>query len=163
MGCDRLLLVEGVNDVKTVQQLLRFVSKEHTTVILPLGGDQLATGGREAELSELTRLSNHIFALVDSEKYDSAAAPSERRSAFAETCQKIGISVCLTELRAIENYFPGHAVKAALGENFESLGPYDILKNGATPWSKSESWKIARQMRLEDFSNTDLGKFILSI
>jgi ABC-type sugar transport system ATPase subunit len=42
MGHDRLLLVEGVNDVKAAQQLLRLVMKEHTTVILPLGGNQVS-------------------------------------------------------------------------------------------------------------------------
>ena len=42
MGFDRVLLVEGVNDVKTIQQFLRMLKKDHQTVILPLGGDQLA-------------------------------------------------------------------------------------------------------------------------
>ena len=57
MGCDRILLVEGVHDVKTVHQFLRMVKKDHQTVVMPLGGDQLARGGVEAELAELNRLS----------------------------------------------------------------------------------------------------------
>jgi predicted ATPase len=58
MGHDTILLVEGVNDVKVVQRLLRLFGKEHTTVILPLGGDQMVNGNREQELMELKRLSS---------------------------------------------------------------------------------------------------------
>jgi energy-coupling factor transporter ATP-binding protein EcfA2 len=163
MGGDRLLLVEGVNDVKAVQQLLRLVNKEHTTVILPLGGDQLATGGRESELSELTRLSSNIFALVDSERLEAGAEPSERRKKFVGTCRKIGIDVCVTDRRAIENYFPDRAVKAALGNNFASLGPYESLKESKNPWGKLDNWKIARQMAMGDLIGTDVGAFIQRI
>lgn len=163
MGCDRILLVEGVNDVKTVQQLLRLVGKEHSTVILPLGGDQLAAGGREIELHELTRLSNRIFALADSEAISASAGPSSRRASFQEICRKVGIDLCITERRAIENYFPESAIKAALGPSFRSLGPYESLKDSSNPWSKSHSWKIARQMSLDDIANTDLGMFITRI
>ena len=163
MGCDRILLVEGVNDVKTVQQLLRLVNKEHTTVILPLGGDQLASGGREVELHELTRLSNNIFALVDSERTIAEAQPSKRRIEFEETCSKLKFGACITERRAIENYFPDHAVKAALGSSYQALGDYEVLRDSTNPWSKSESWKIARQMSLEDFADTDIGAFLQRI
>jgi hypothetical protein len=113
MGCDRILLVEGVTDVKVVQQLLRLVGKEHSTVILPLGGDQLVTGGREMELQDLRRLSDNIFVLVDSERHGLGAPAAEGRLKFEETCKKIGFDMCLTERRAIENYFPDYAVKAA--------------------------------------------------
>jgi energy-coupling factor transporter ATP-binding protein EcfA2 len=160
LGCDRLLLVEGVTDVLAIQQLLRLVKKEHSTVVLPLGGDQLAAGGREAELYELTRISNNIYALVDSERLSSGDAPSARRVQFVETCKRIGIDVCVTDRRAVENYFSDRAVKAALGQGFQALGPYEILKKSGTPWSKSDNWKIARNMELGDLSNTDLGAFI---
>ena len=160
LGSDKLLLVEGVNDVKSVQQLLRLVKKEHTTVILPLGGDQLARGGREAELNELTRLSDHIYALVDSERDSLSAPPAGRRVGFAETCHKIGIDVCVTERRAIENYFSERAIKAALGDAFTALSPYQVLKDAALPWGKVDNWKIAREMTIEELAGTDLGKFL---
>jgi energy-coupling factor transporter ATP-binding protein EcfA2 len=160
MGHDRLLLVEGVNDVKMVQQLLRLVMKEHTTVLVPLGGNQLVTGGREAELNELKRLSHNIFALVDSERAAPGAGADPRRAAFAETCEKLGIQVCVTERRAIENYFTNEAVKAAFGEAFSALAPYQELRTSPIGWSKVDNWKIARQMALSDLSGTDLGAFI---
>jgi predicted ATPase len=163
MGHDRLLLVEGVNDVKAMQQLLRLVKKEHTTVILPLGGNQLAASGRELELGELTRLSNNILAVVDSERTADGSPPTERRRAFAETCNKLGIKVCLTDRRALENYFTDRAVKAAFGDAFSALRPYQLLKDAPNPWSKSDNWKVARQMTIADLAETDLGTFIQSV
>ncbi|MGB6395543.1 MAG: hypothetical protein WBF73_07640 [Bradyrhizobium sp.] len=163
MGHDRLLLVEGVNDVKAIQQLLRLVKKEHTTVILPLGGNQLASQGRDAELNELTRLSTNIFAIVDSERAAADNPAAERRLAFAKTCSKIGIKVCVTDRRALENYFTDSAVKAALGASFSGLQPYESLKDAPNGWNKSDNWKIARQMTLDELSGTDVGRFIESI
>jgi energy-coupling factor transporter ATP-binding protein EcfA2 len=163
MGHDRLLLVEGVNDVKTVQQFLRLFGKEHTTVILPLGGNQLAAGGREQELNELTRLSSNICALVDSERTAAASSPTSRRKAFAETCRQLGFSVCVTERRALENYFTDAAIKAAFGETFSALDPYQLLKDGPNVWRKSDSWKVARHMTKDDLAGTDLGNFIEQI
>lgn len=160
MGFDRILLVEGVTDVKVVQQLLRLVGKEHTTVILPLGGNQLASGGREIELQELRRLSENIFALVDSERPSAGAPPVERRIKFEDVCKEVGFDVHLTELRAIENYFPDYAVKAALGCSFEHLTPYERLSDHPNGWNKSENWRIAHYVEKSDFLSTDVGKFL---
>jgi hypothetical protein len=162
-GHERILLVEGVNDVKVVQQFLRLLGKEHTTVILPLGGNQLASGGREAELSEITRLSDRVFAIVDSERIGLGLAPDARRQAFAETCEKLNISVCLTERRAIENYFTDKAVKAGIGGSFEALSHYQALNESKNAWNKSNNWKIARQMTVEELSGTDIGQFFATI
>ena len=156
MGCEQLLLVEGVHDVRTVQQLLRLVDKEHKIVVLPLGGDQLASGGREMELSELLRLSRKIAALVDSERTIKDGEPKPGRAKFVETCSKLGIDVCLTERRAIENYFTDLAVKAAVGSNFHALGPFE----SKPAWGKGNNWKIARQMTLADIEILDLGAFL---
>jgi energy-coupling factor transporter ATP-binding protein EcfA2 len=160
MGCDRILLVEGVNDVKTVQQLLRLFGKEHTTVILPLGGDQLVTGGREVELQELKRLSNNILALVDSERPDEAAPAAERRLLFEQVCKRVGFDVCLTQRRALENYLPDYAVKAAFGPSFAELQPYERLADHQNGWSKANSWRIAHHVRKNDLLQTDVGVFL---
>ena len=160
MGYDRILLVEGVNDVKAVQQLLRLFGKEHSTVILPLGGDQLVTGSREFELHELKRLSNNIFALVDSERHDVGALAAERRLRFEDVCKKVGFDVCLTQRRAIENYFPDYAVKAAFGSSFEQLAPYERLADHPNGWSKSDNWRIAHYVKKPDILVSDIGKFL---
>ncbi|MCK1463329.1 AAA family ATPase [Bradyrhizobium sp. 2] len=163
MGCDRILLVEGVTDVKVIQQFLRLVQKEHTTVILPLGGDQMVTGSREMELQELRRLSQNIVALVDSERTIDGAQPAERRLKFAEVCRRVGFDVCLTEKRAIENYFPDYAVKAALGSSFAALAPYELLSEHANGWSKSDNWRIAHHVTKHDLLTTDIGQFLSRI
>ena len=163
MGHDRLLLVEGVNDVKAMQQLLRLVRIEHTTVILPLGGNQLASGGREAELNELTRLSRNIFAFVDSERTEAGAPAADRRRAFVETCVRLGIKVCVTDRRSLENYFTDRAVKAAFGGGFSALQPYQALRDAPNGWSKTDNWKIAREMTIDELSGTDVGAFIESL
>lgn len=160
MGSDTLLLVEGVSDVKTVQQLLRLYGKEHKVVILPLGGSQLACGGREAELSEIARLSNNLYALVDSERPAEGALPDDKRARFAETCEKLGINVCITERRAIENYFTADAVGRALGPAHSALGHFQLLKEADNAWNKNDNWKIARQMELRDIRDTDIGEFL---
>lgn len=163
MGFDSILCVEGVNDVKTVQQFLRKLKKDHKVVILPLGGDQLATGDREAELADLKRLSDKIFVLVDSERESADDQLPKRRGAFLALCNKLGFSCCVTQYRAIENYFTNDAVKRAIGPDFSSLSPYERLSAGKTPWSKTENWRIARAMDISDIEDTDVGRFLLSI
>lgn len=163
MGCDRILLVEGVHDVKAVQQFLRMLRKDHRIVIIPLGGDQLARGGIEAELSELRRLSNNISALVDSERDSETAEPKSERKAFANVCKELGFDVCVTQRRAMENYFSAQAIKTALGDSYRALGPYESLKELPNGWSKTDNWKIARQMNFSDIENMDIGKFLTSL
>lgn len=160
MGYDRILLVEGVHDVKTVQQFLRMLKKDHQTVILPLGGDQLARGGVEAEISEITRLSSNVFALVDSERTSKKGKPIAVRVAFEKTCKKLGIDVCLTQRTAIENYFVQDAIKAVLGEEYIPLGPYERLQDAPKKWRKSLNWRIARHMTFDDIRDTDVGEFL---
>ena len=163
MGYDRILLVEGVNDVKTIQQFLRMVKKDHQTVILPLGGDQLAKGGVEAELAEFTRLSENVAALVDSERQKKDAKASKIRLAFEAVCKKLSIDICLTERRAIENYFTDSAIKSQFGPQYGSLKPYERLKGSAMPWGKADNWRIARNMSPDDIRNTDVGQFLSRI
>src|SRR6267142_572545 len=38
IGYDRLLLIEGPNDIQTIKTMLRWYDKEHGTILVPLGG-----------------------------------------------------------------------------------------------------------------------------
>ena len=163
LGYDRILLVEGVTDVKTIQQFLRKLGKDHTIVILPLGGDQLAKGNVEVELGEMKRLSGRIAALVDSERESAEARPVSQREAFAKTCKKLGFDVCVTERRAIENYFSDRGIKAALGDSFRGLGPYERLADCESPWGKLQNWRVAREMTFDEIQDTDLGRFLKTL
>ena len=163
LGYSRILLVEGVKDVRIVQQFLRELKKDHETVILPLGGDQLATGCTEQELTEFKRLSENISAIVDSEQTSPDGAPSPKREDFKKVCEKLKINVHLTERRAIENYFTEKAIQSIYSEKYKALEPYELLKESSNPWSKSEGRRIANKMSFNDIRDTDLGKFLESI
>lgn len=163
MGHDRVLLVEGVNDIKTAHQFLRMQKKDHRVVVISLGGDQLARGGVETELAELLRLSNNVSALVDSERVSENAGPKKERNDFQEICERLGIRVCVTKRRAIENYFTDKAVKEALGGSHSALDSYELLKDSKNGWSKTDNWKIARCMNFDDIAKTDVGQFIANL
>ena len=68
LGFDKIRLVEGRTDVKTIQQFLRRYRTDHQVVLLHLGGS--IDDSREAELEEVLRISHNVFALVDSERGD---------------------------------------------------------------------------------------------
>lgn len=160
LGSDKLLLVEGVSDVKTIQQFLRRLEKDRSTAILQLGGQQLIGGGRQIELAELQRLSKNVSILADSERTEAGAKLSKQRASFVQTCKTLGYNVHLTERRAIENYFTDRAVKAIFGEKFRSLGEYELLRDAPNPWPKSENWRIAHEMSLDELQGTDLLTFL---
>ncbi len=68
LGFSKVLLVEGATDIKTVQQFLRMLKKDHQVVPLSLGGSEMINGGREAELAEILRITPEVAALIDSER-----------------------------------------------------------------------------------------------
>jgi hypothetical protein len=157
LGGDRILLVEGVHDVKTAHQFLRQIRKDHKVVVLPLGGDQLARGGVELELAELKRLSKNIFVLVDSERDAATSPPAPKRLAFERVCRKLGFDICVTERRAIENYLSDRAVKIVKGSKYSGLKPYEKLADSPLGWDKGEGWRIAREMESSELRGTDIG------
>jgi energy-coupling factor transporter ATP-binding protein EcfA2 len=163
LGSDRILLVEGVTEVKAVQQFLRPLRKDHTSVVLPLGGAQLIRGGVQAELAELRRLSNNVAVLIDSER-DSAGAPlTPERRAFVQDCTQLGFRVHVLERRAFENYLSDQAIKAIKGQSYRALQPYERLIDVNPSWGKAENWRIARAMTEAELSGTDLGSFLAQL
>lgn len=161
LGCEGVLLVEGVTDVRTTQQFLRKLQKDHRIVILPLGGNSLIRSGTEAELAELNRIGAAVSVLLDREGPDLDSI--RKREAFAEGARKIGFNVCLTERRAIENYFTDRAVKAVKGEKYRALRPDEKLSELKCGWAKSENWRIAREMDFDDIKDTDVGRFFVGL
>jgi hypothetical protein len=160
LGFNKILLVEGVTDVKVIQQFLRMLKKDNEVVILPLGGGQLANGNCEHELSELKRITPNIFCIVDSEKISAESPPIKERIDFEILCEKLGFKVLLTEKRAIENYLSDRAIKQIYGPGFSALTDYEILSMHKPGWGKSDNWKIARTMNKEEIVSTDLFRFL---
>lgn len=159
IGCDQVLLVEGVTEVKAIQQFLRHLRMDHRIVLLPLGGSQLIRGGVQQELHELTRISNNVAVLIDSERESQGAELAADRRAFISDCQALGFKTHVTELRAFENYLCDRAIKAEKGNSYQALSSYgNDLK-----WAKSDNWRIARHMTNDEVLVTDIGKFLQTL
>jgi ABC-type cobalamin/Fe3+-siderophores transport system ATPase subunit len=160
LGFNKIVLVEGPSDVKTVQQFLRLWRKDHDVVLLPLGGTSMINANAENELLEMSRISSEIYAVVDSERSSEDEELPAERAAFAETCARLGIHALVLSRRAIENYLTDDAVKAGLGHQFAALGPYQTLKEAPLGWAKRDNWLAARRMSAADLGGTDLGEFL---
>ncbi len=163
LGFDRILLVEGPTDVKTIQQLLRMYKMDHHIVLLPLGGSSLINASAEAQLVEIKRISPRVSALIDSERTAPGARIGAGREGFVEACRRSEVSCHVLDRRAIENYFPDAAVERAMGSGYRALQPYQKLSEVIPAWSKSENWRIAREMSLDDLGTTDLRGFLDSL
>lgn len=163
LGFDQILLVEGRTDIKTIQQFLRLYHKDHKIVLLPLGGATLINRDREPELQEIKRISNSIFALIDSERTRQGQQLDSRRQDFVEVCKRVEIGCYVLDHRAIENYFSDRAVKKVKGDKYGALHPWQALKDANPAWAKEENWRIAREMTREEIDQTDLGRFLASL
>lgn len=163
LGFDKVLLVEGRTDVRTIQQFLRIWKMDHKLVLLPLGGKTLINASSVAELQEVRRISPNIYALIDSEKRSDGAALEPSREAFVRSCQKVGINVKVLDRRATENYLTDAAIKKVKGPKYRALGEFESLEGVSPNWSKEENWRIAHEMTESDLINTDLGQFLKSL
>jgi hypothetical protein len=163
LGCEKILLVEGVTEVLAIQQFLRMYQKDHKVVLLPLGGSQMINGRREAELEEITRITPHVHGLIDSEKASANDALPGDRQEFVQSCQKANIRCHVLDRRATENYLSDAAVKTVMGPKYRALGHYEALNAPSPTWTKSQNWRIARLMAKADVDATDLGRFFKSL
>lgn len=163
LGVNKVLLVEGSTEIKTIQQFLRKLKKEHEILLLHLGGSSFINGSREAELGEIKRISEDVYSLIDSERASGDAPLPVSRQEFVETCKRVGIRCHVLSYRAIENYMSDKAVKALKGEKYQALGPYQALKGALPAWAKAENWRIASLMDFEELKGTDLGQFLASL
>jgi hypothetical protein len=159
LGFEKVLLVEGPTEVKTIQQFLRLWKKDNKIVLAPMGGDSLINRNSEAELAELTRISDNITALIDSELNEVGDQISANRQDFIEVCKGLNIHCHVLKRRAMENYFTDQAVKSAIGPKHSALGNFERLKDASAPWNKRENWRIAGKMTKSDLEGTDLYDF----
>jgi energy-coupling factor transporter ATP-binding protein EcfA2 len=159
-GHECVLAVEGVQDVRPIQQLLRLIRREHSTLVIPLGGDQIVSDAAITAVAELARLARNVFVLLDSERSEANGPPKKGRETFVEECAKIGVRVHLTEKRAFENYFTNRAVKAALGNDYSAIRPYELLSAADRPWGKRDNWRVALEMKLQEWNGTDVMEFL---
>lgn len=159
IGWNKILLVEGVTDVRVFQQFLRLYDKDREVVVIPMGGDGLSTGNAQAELAEIKRLCPSVYAIVDSEKSAQDQQPEKRRRDFKEICDELDIQCCVTERRATENYFTQRAINQVFPDKYEELPPYSS-PNKPHFWGKTDNWRVAKAMTREELDGTDIGTFL---
>lgn len=163
LGYDKLLLVEGVTEVKTFQQWLRTLGKDHRIVIMHLDGSTMINGKRAAELDEVLRIAknNELAILIDSERTAKGDPLRKDRADFVQNCCNLNIPCTVLERRAIENYFPEPAIQRVKGPTYHAPGEYDVPKPG---WDKNDNWRIAQEMTDADImAAADLGAFLKAL
>ncbi|HZR30271.1 MAG TPA: AAA family ATPase [Terriglobales bacterium] len=161
LGFETILLVEGPTDVTCIQQLLRLYQKEHQIVLLQLGGSSMINGACEAQLSEISRISQRVYALIDSERSQAGEPLAADRQGFTDLCSKLNIPCCVLERGAIENYLSERAIRTVKNsDKYRALAPYQKLRDVDPAWGKNENWRIARLMTKEDLADTDLRVFL---
>jgi energy-coupling factor transporter ATP-binding protein EcfA2 len=163
LGFDKILCVEGLNDVRAMQCFLRLLKLDQKFVVIPLGGRQFITADRVQELSELLRIAEKVAVLIDSEREIAGAALSQHRQEFVDACEKLGINIHVTVRRAFEHYFADKAIKATKGPSYRALTDYEDFDNCPHAWSKSENWRIAENMTADDLTATDVGKWLVGL
>jgi len=150
LGFETVLLVEGPTDVTCVQQLLRLYHKEHNVVLLPLGGSSMINASCELQLGEIARVSQKVYALIDSERAHAGESVGVDGRGFADACSKLKIPCHILERRAIENYLTERAIRAAKNsDKYRGLGPHEVLK-AANP--------VGQRGKLEDSKVDDEGR-----
>lgn len=160
LGFKKLLLVEGTTDVTTYQQLLRKYQKDHEIVLLPLGGGSLINATSEIALQEIKRITQDVYAIIDSERDRLNAPLNTGIQEFVNLCKDVGITCHVLERRAIENYFSERAIQIVKSSAYSALQPYERPKDVEYGWSKAENWRIAREMNRDELANTDLDQFL---
>jgi hypothetical protein len=161
LGYNKLLLCEGVTEVKTLRQILRHWKLDASVMIIPLGGDALIDARRQDELNEFNRFGVKIYVLVDSERI-SANTSITTRNKFIDQCKLLfGENHAIqTKFRATENYFTSDAItKAMRSDKYLPLEPFQNSKDTSLFWGKNQNWKIAAEMTKNDWEKTDLGDF----
>ena len=156
LGFEKLLLVEGSTEVKVIQQFLRKMGKDHRVVLLPMNGRI----PQSEELEEILRITTKVAAIIVSERLAQGQSLEKKRQDFFDLCKSKNIKCLVLERRATENYFSDAAIKGVFGAEFRALGPYELLRDVQPHWSKSDNWKLAGVMRLDELKGNDLGQFL---
>jgi len=163
LGFEKVLLVEGPSEIKTIQEFLRKKKQDHRVLLLPLGGDALINVKTAHELSEFKRISDNIFALVDREE----GTKQTQHEEFKNNCEDIGIECHILTRRALENYFTEAAVQRVLrNQQAKELGLNGKPNDSNFSWKNygygktTHNWKIAQEMEWTDIKDTDLGIFL---
>jgi predicted ATPase len=160
LGFDTILLAEGKNDIPTLQQFLRLYGKDHRVMLWPMHGRELINPDAGLQLHEMKRISDRVFALIDSERSATNEPLQPRIQGFVEACRDARVECKVLDFRALENYLSERAIKHVMGDKRRALLPYEKLGNVSPSWPKTDDWRIAREMTRAELDGTDLGEFL---
>jgi len=160
LGCSSVLFVEGPHDVTVYTVFVQKLGLGGDVAVFPLGGDEIARGDVAPQLAELRRLGDEIAVVLDSERTSAGSSAKPERQKFLKEAAAQGIPCHLSEFRAIENYFPDRAVKLVVPP-LSALSPFDEIPK-AWAKQKSQNWKMATHMTIDEIKGNDIGKFLLS-
>jgi ABC-type branched-subunit amino acid transport system ATPase component len=158
LGCDSVVFVEGVHDVKVMREWLRILGPQYRSVVLPLGGSEFIRSDGAEAIKQVLQVHPKVLVVIDSERTGPDVEMEAKRVTFVSDCERLGIPCLATKFRAIENYFTERAVQAAIALSARSLSEYEKLGNHG--WGKSEGFKIAAEMTKEELMATEIGQFL---
>jgi ABC-type cobalamin/Fe3+-siderophores transport system ATPase subunit len=163
LGFEILMLVEGPSEVLAIQDLLRLYGQDHRVVLVSLGGRNLINAKAEPQLLEVKRICDRTLAFIDSERAAKNAPLGPARQGFVAACLAAGIECKVMDRRALENYFSARAIRQVYGPKYRALGKYELLEDAEYGWPKTDNWRIARAITIDDLKGTDIGKFLAAL
>jgi ABC-type branched-subunit amino acid transport system ATPase component len=159
LGFEKLLLVEGPTEVKTVREIIRRMRKDHKILVMPLNGRM----PKADDIEEILRITNDVSVLVDSERAAPEAPAKKDRNELFQLCKERGVNCKILDRRAMEHYFPDAVVKEVFGNEYRALGPFEERERVTPIWSKDKNWRLAAAWPVDDVKATDLGRFLDSL
>ena len=147
---DKVLLVEGSNDVPVFKTWLRKAPSHagQSVAILALGGSDAASGNFDPE--QWRSLHPKIGAILDSEPKSAGQDPQKERQEIKAKLEAMGIGCYLTERRSTESYFTSSALRSVYGECPTSLDPFgdsNLANQGVKQFTKSRNGEVAQAMQ----------------
>lgn len=160
IGCDRVVFVEGVHDVKVMREWLKLLGGEFRSVVLPLGGSEFIRSDGVEAIKQVLQVHPKVAVVIDSERANAGDSVEGKREKFALECAAVGIACLVTGRRAFENYFTQSAISNAVGGSAKALGEFEKLADHG--WGKRDGMRIAAAMTREEIVGTDIGAFLLN-
>jgi hypothetical protein len=160
---DKVLLVEGPNDIPVYQAFLEKAPslRGQNIPVLSLGGTTAA--GRNFDPSHWTNLHPKIWAILDSERRGLGKDPEESRKMIKARFEAAGIRCLLTERRATEHYLTTRALSVVYGKAPDEVDPFgdpNLVRRGVVQFDKRRNGEVARAMEWSEIEKTDVGTYL---
>jgi hypothetical protein len=162
---DKVLLVEGPNDIPVYQAFLEKAPslRGQNIPVISLGGSTAAS--RNFDATHWNNLHPKIKAILDSERRSPGEDPGKSRKMIKRRLEEVGISCHLTERRATENYLAPRALAAVYGhapDEVDLFGDPNLAVQGVSQFEKRRNGEVAQAMEWSDIENTDIGTYLES-